>query len=271
MGVVDAADGTDRLFIFTLPGKIWVWDGEKVLPEPFLDIADRVSCCSGELGLVPPLARRLRDQGISCEIVYLDAEHETLLKRFSETRRRHPLSNGAHGLDEALRLEREMMAPLRSSADLQLDTSHTNVHQLRDLIRGRLGDAEAEEVSLMFQSFGFKHGVPRNADPEINRLDNVYLYDLDDMSGVADASAEERRREAVHAEAIVSEEQQRFEGWLAALRAVPTIRHLVERAEAVRTGELDRALTVRAQGFSKSAREKIEKAGGWVRVVAFVD
>ena len=119
---------------------------------------------SPELGLVPPLARRLRDQGIACDIVYLDAEHETLLRRFSETRRRHPLSDGAHGLDEALRLEREMMAPLRSNADLQLDTSHTNVHQLRDLIRERLGDAEADEVSLMFQSFGFKHSVPRDTD-----------------------------------------------------------------------------------------------------------
>lgn len=119
---------------------------------------------SPELGLVPPLARRLRDQGIACDIVYLDAEHETLLRRFSETRRRHPLSDGAYGLDEALRLEREMMAPLRSNADLQLDTSHTNVHQLRDLIRERLGDAEADEVSLMFQSFGFKHSVPRDTD-----------------------------------------------------------------------------------------------------------
>lgn len=86
-------------------------------------------------------------------------------------------------------------------------------------------------------------GVPRNVDPAVNDLDNVYLYDLDDMSGIADANAEERRREVVHAEAIVLEEEQRFEGWLAALRAVPTIRHLRDRAEAVRAGELDRVLS----------------------------
>jgi glutamyl-tRNA reductase len=86
-------------------------------------------------------------------------------------------------------------------------------------------------------------GVPRNVDPAVNDLDNVYLYDLGDMSGVADANAEERRREVVHAEAIVLEEQQRFDGWLAALGAVPTIRHLKERAEAVRARELDRMLS----------------------------
>jgi len=77
----------------------------------------------------------------------------------------------------------------------------------------------------------------------VNDLDNVYLYDLDDMSGVAEANAEERHREVVCAEAIVLEEQQRFDGWLAALSAVPTIQHLRERAEAVRVRELDRMLS----------------------------
>jgi glutamyl-tRNA reductase len=72
-------------------------------------------------------------------------------------------------------------------------------------------------------------GVPRNVDPAVNDLDNLYLYDLDDMSGVAHANAEKRRGEIVHAEAIVLEEQRRFEGWLSALSAVPTIRHLRQR------------------------------------------
>jgi len=85
-------------------------------------------------------------------------------------------------------------------------------------------------------------GVPRNADPEINRLDNVYLYDIDDLASLADENAEERRRETVHAEAIVMEERQRFDGWFTALRAVPTIRHLRARVEEIRQQQVNRAL-----------------------------
>ena len=75
-------------------------------------------------------------------------------------------------------------------------------------------------------------GVPRNVDPRVDELDDVYLYDVDDLGRVAEANAEERRREKVRAEAIVLEEAQRFDGWLAALAAVPTIRDLRARAEA---------------------------------------
>jgi glutamyl-tRNA reductase len=85
-------------------------------------------------------------------------------------------------------------------------------------------------------------GVPRNADPAIDRFPEVFRYDIDDLAGVAHANAEDRRRELVRAEAIVAEEQQRFEGWFSALRAVPTIRHLRARVEAIRARELERAL-----------------------------
>ncbi len=85
-------------------------------------------------------------------------------------------------------------------------------------------------------------GVPRNADPAIDAIDNLYRYDLDDLGAVASENAEQRNREAERATAIVVEEQQRFDGWFAALRAVPTIRHLRDRAEIIRTRELERAL-----------------------------
>ena len=85
-------------------------------------------------------------------------------------------------------------------------------------------------------------GVPRNADPAIDEIDEIYRYDIDDLVHVADENAGERRRELARAEAIVAEEQQRFDGWFAALRAVPTIKHLRARVEDIRSAEFERAL-----------------------------
>jgi glutamyl-tRNA reductase len=106
--------------------------------------------------------------------------------------------------------------------------------------------------------FAIDIGVPRNIDPAANRLAGVYLYDLDDLQGVARANAEERRREVEHAETIVLEEQQRFDGWLGALAAVPTIRALIERGEAIRASELERALA--GLDLGESEREAMEAA-----------
>lgn len=83
-------------------------------------------------------------------------------------------------------------------------------------------------------------GVPRNVDPEVHEIDNAYLYDLDDLQQVALANEQERRRESERAERIVYEEREQFEGWMVALQAVPTIRDLRERAEAIRQGEIER-------------------------------
>jgi glutamyl-tRNA reductase len=99
-------------------------------------------------------------------------------------------------------------------------------------------------------------GVPRNVDPRVDELDGVYLYDVDDLGRAAEANAEERRRERVRAEAIVLEEAQRFDGWLAALAAVPTIRDLRSRAERIRQGELERAFA-RLEG-SETPREVLD-------------
>jgi glutamyl-tRNA reductase len=85
--------------------------------------------------------------------------------------------------------------------------------------------------------------VPRNIDPEINKLENVYLYDVDDLRGVADAGLEERKKEAAKGESIVAEEVETFLRWRASLDAVPTIVALRERAEQVKRDELDKALS----------------------------
>jgi glutamyl-tRNA reductase len=86
-------------------------------------------------------------------------------------------------------------------------------------------------------------GVPRNADPAIDALDNLYRYDLDDLDSVASDNSFQRQRESERATAIVVEDQQRFSGWFAALRAVPTIRHLRTQVERIRSHELEQTLT----------------------------
>jgi UPF0042 nucleotide-binding protein len=118
---------------------------------------------SSQIPLLPELVRNMRRKGLDVNVLFLDAQIGTLIKRFSETRRKHPLTDGARSLDEAIQHERLLLEPLSTSADLRIDTSHTNMHELRDLIRSRVGDYTAR-ASILFESFGFKHGVPRDAD-----------------------------------------------------------------------------------------------------------
>lgn len=106
---------------------------------------------------------RLGQRGVEVETLFLQAETETLLKRYSETRRRHPLSSPQTALAEAIEQERQLLSPIAERADLVLDTSLTTMHQLRDLIRHRIHGREGL-FSLMFQSFAFKQGVPSDAD-----------------------------------------------------------------------------------------------------------
>jgi len=102
--------------------------------------------------------------GIATEVLYLQAEPATLLKRFSETRRKHPLTDPTHSLPEAIELERKLLEPVAQEADLFIDTTHTNVHQLRELIHNRVDSNVVRMMSLYFQSFGFKNGIPLDTD-----------------------------------------------------------------------------------------------------------
>ncbi len=112
-----------------------------------------------------PATRKIISRlGIDTEVVYLQAEIPTLLKRFSETRRKHPLTDRTHSLSEAIELEREILEPLAREADLLVDTTYTNVHQLRELIHNRVDSKDNHLLSLFFQSFGFKNGIPLDTD-----------------------------------------------------------------------------------------------------------
>ena len=117
-----------------------------------------------DLAAVPRLVAELRRSGIGCELLFLRADNESLLKRFSETRRRHPLSRDGIGLQEALEQEQRLLEPVASAADLTIDTSRLSVHELREMVRARVAERPATGPSLLFESFAYRHGVPDDAD-----------------------------------------------------------------------------------------------------------
>jgi UPF0042 nucleotide-binding protein len=101
---------------------------------------------------------------VVCETLFFDAATPTLLKRFSETRRRHPLTSGNISLQEALEYESRLLENLNAAAALVIDTSLLSIHELRELLRQRLSFKQQSEFSILFESFGFKHGPPIDAD-----------------------------------------------------------------------------------------------------------
>ncbi|MEW9808858.1 MAG: RNase adapter RapZ [Candidatus Symbiodolus clandestinus] len=112
-------------------------------------------------------------QGLPCEIhpwfLFLQTDQGTLLQRYSDTRRRHPLAHRHNTLEAAIAEEQILLVPLRAKADLVIDTSQLSVHQLAGRIRDNLQDQSSTELLLILQSFGFKYGVPREID---------YLFDV---------------------------------------------------------------------------------------------
>lgn len=103
-------------------------------------------------------------QSVETGVLYLDAQDTTLIKRFSETRRKHPLSSDTLPLADAIVQERELLEPIASAATLVLDTSAMNIYELRDAIKQRLLPGNSGSMSILIQSFGFKQGLPADAD-----------------------------------------------------------------------------------------------------------
>ncbi len=119
---------------------------------------------SEDLKQFPEIYGRLEASAISGQIIFLDADDNILLKRFSETRRKHPLSSEHLGLLEAIHYEKELLAPISALADLTINTNDLSIHQLRDIIKNRIAENDHLGLALQFQSFGFKHGIPVDAD-----------------------------------------------------------------------------------------------------------
>jgi UPF0042 nucleotide-binding protein len=97
-------------------------------------------------------------------ILYLDASDDMLIRRFSETRRLHPLSKQNKSLADAIQAESQLLAPIAERADLYIDTDQLSVHQLAELVRERILGKKSSRLVLVFESFGFKHGIPKDAD-----------------------------------------------------------------------------------------------------------
>jgi UPF0042 nucleotide-binding protein len=135
-------------------------------PQPYATLAAGIDArnLNNDFDAFNQVLAEMRGQGHECEVIFVDANDETLLKRFSETRRPHPLTGADIPLEEAILQERLMLKPLASTADILLDTTRTNVHQLRDLVQKHIGQHSSSTMSVLFESFGFKHGIPVEAD-----------------------------------------------------------------------------------------------------------
>jgi UPF0042 nucleotide-binding protein len=118
----------------------------------------------GDLGRIPEWLSAVGALGFDPRLVFFDTRDEVLLKRYSDTRRRHPLARLGLGLADAISLERQALKPLRVLADVVIDTSDLNVHQLRRRVLTDLGLAMDTRLSLLFESFAYRHGVPPDAD-----------------------------------------------------------------------------------------------------------
>jgi UPF0042 nucleotide-binding protein len=157
------------------------------LAQPLVAVSIDARNLPSHLSRFPQILQEVRGRHIQCDVLYLDADEETLLKRFSETRRRHPLSNDSRSLAEAIQVESSLLGPIIDLADLKINTTHLNLYQLRDSIKLRLLNKPEPGTAFLIESFGFKRGMPVDADLvfDVRCLPNPYWQpDLRAMSGL---------------------------------------------------------------------------------------
>jgi UPF0042 nucleotide-binding protein len=153
---------------------------------------------AGAIAELPASLDALSAQDVQAELIFVDASDETLLARFSETRRKHPLSANDVPLLAAIRRERALLDPVIARADIRIDTTRMNVHEFRSTIRDLVIRRRSGALALQFRSFGFKYGVPSDADFvfDVRCLPNPYWRpELRDLTG-RDAAVREFLDEA---------------------------------------------------------------------------
>lgn len=124
-----------------------------------VDIRNRLD----DLERMPEVLSRLAASDITVQLIFLDSGDDTLIKRYSDTRRRHPLSGEGLSLPDAIARERKLIQPLASLAQREIDTSDLNVHQLRRKMATEIA-SDSNETTLLFESFAYRRGVPLDAD-----------------------------------------------------------------------------------------------------------
>lgn len=124
----------------------------------------------------PDIVKAIKDRGIDLKLIHLEADEETLIQRYSETRRKHPLTKNGLPLVEAIHMEKNILEDLVLLADLRIDTTATNVRQLRSIINERVCKKTSARLTILLQSFGFKYGVPKDSDYvfDVRCLPNPY-------------------------------------------------------------------------------------------------
>jgi len=117
-----------------------------------------------DLEALPGLISELQSANVQTDLLFLQASDDILLKRYSETRRRHPLADQGTELRAAIASERELLGQVINAADLIIDTSRTSIYELAQAIRERVDRRRINMLSVLIESFGFKHGIPSDAD-----------------------------------------------------------------------------------------------------------
>ena len=123
---------------------------------------------ASDIARLPRILERQRQRGVETQVIFLTAQNGVILRRYGETRRKHPLTDARLSLSEAIQSERKLLKPIAGLADVTLDTSHLNLHELREEIRARLPESPGR-LSLVLMSFGYKNGAPEGAD---------YIFDV---------------------------------------------------------------------------------------------
>ena len=154
----------DNLPVSLLPDLITKLKSENLSGELKLAVGIDARNLVGDLSQIPKELEIIQGRGISVDVLFLQSRRTDLLRRYSETRRKHPLSSSTVSLKEAIAAEKDMLAPIAEIADRNINTSGLSLHQLRDVIKNTVVPDNKEHMAILFESFGFKRGVPSDAD-----------------------------------------------------------------------------------------------------------